>query len=242
MQTHPRTAQLAQRQAKLAQLMHVKALLQHNPKPSLNGLDDKLARYLDFDGGFFVELGANDGYTQSNTFYLEYCRNWRGVLIEGIPELYQRCAFTRMNSCVVHGACVDKDFDASHVNMRYANLMSIVEGAMGDSAKDDEHVRIGVAHQELAGSYCVNVPARTLTSILEEQGVTHIDFLSLDVEGCEASVLRGLDFSRFKPRYICVEARFLDQVDVVLQPHYQAVEQLSKHDYLYRAMDNDLKQ
>ena len=58
-------------------------------KPSLNALDDKLAQYLDFNNGYFVEAGANDGFKQSNTFYLENARGWKGALIEPIPELYQ---------------------------------------------------------------------------------------------------------------------------------------------------------
>jgi hypothetical protein len=37
----------------------------------LNGLDEKLESYVGYDGGFFVEIGANDGVTQSNTLYFE---------------------------------------------------------------------------------------------------------------------------------------------------------------------------
>ena len=38
---------------------------------ALNDLDRKLEKYLDYQNGFFVELGANDGFTQSNTLFLE---------------------------------------------------------------------------------------------------------------------------------------------------------------------------
>jgi len=38
---------------------------------ALNDLDKKIERYLDFDNGFFVELGANDGVNQSNTLFFE---------------------------------------------------------------------------------------------------------------------------------------------------------------------------
>ena len=37
----------------------------------LNGLDKKLRRFVDYDNGFYVELGANDGITQSNTYFFE---------------------------------------------------------------------------------------------------------------------------------------------------------------------------
>src|SRR4051794_4141832 len=40
-------------------------------RPALYGMAGRLDRHLDFDGGFFVEAGANDGFDQSNTYHLE---------------------------------------------------------------------------------------------------------------------------------------------------------------------------
>jgi hypothetical protein len=59
------------------------------PKRSfgLNELDVKLANHIRFRRGFFVEVGGNDGISQSNTAYLERYLGWRGLLIEPIPEL-----------------------------------------------------------------------------------------------------------------------------------------------------------
>ena len=48
---------------------------------SLNSLDKQLEKYVDYDNGFYVELGANDGVNQSNTLYFEMKRNWKGVLV-----------------------------------------------------------------------------------------------------------------------------------------------------------------
>ena len=36
---------------------------------ALNSLDQKIEKYLNYEGGYFVELGANDGISQSNTYY-----------------------------------------------------------------------------------------------------------------------------------------------------------------------------
>lgn len=51
---------------------------------SLNGLDEKLAPYLNFKGGIFIEAGANNGIRQSNTYYLEAVRGWKGILVEPV--------------------------------------------------------------------------------------------------------------------------------------------------------------
>lgn len=40
-------------------------------KMGLNDLDNKLKKYLDFSEGTFIEVGGNDGKTQSNTYFLE---------------------------------------------------------------------------------------------------------------------------------------------------------------------------
>ena len=54
----------------------------------LNNLDLKLEKYLNYNNGFFIELGANDGISQSNTYYFEKNKNWNGVLIEPILHKY----------------------------------------------------------------------------------------------------------------------------------------------------------
>ena len=57
----------------------------------LNGLDLALLPWLDFRDGFFIEAGANNGVKFSNTLFFERYRNWRGLLIEPIPNLAADC-------------------------------------------------------------------------------------------------------------------------------------------------------
>ena len=52
--------------------------------PSMAQIEKKFLKYLDFQNGFFIEVGAHDGYTQSNTYFLEKHQLWRGLLIEHI--------------------------------------------------------------------------------------------------------------------------------------------------------------
>lgn len=218
-------------------LTALRRMIYRNPRPALNDLDRKLEPYLGFRNGFFIECGANDGYSQSNTYYLEKKLGWRGVLVEGIPELHRRCVRNRPNSRVFHAALVAPDFSDSTVTMHFADLMSVVDGSLGSAELQDQHLQDGVAVQKLDGRYTVEVPARTLGSILDEvEDLPPIDFFSLDVEGYEVNVLRGLGLERHRPRLILVEARFRAEVEELLFAHaYEPVAQLTPDDFLYRA-------
>lgn len=208
-------------------------------RPSLYEMDKKLEQYLPHSGGFFIEAGANDGFNQSNTYYLEKFRGWQGILIEGIPELYHQCVAERKNSRVFNCALVAADFTEPDITMKYANLMSIVEGALKNEVGDRTHLKKGREAQKRENivPYEVKVPARTLTSILDECQVEAIDLLSLDVEGFELNVLKGLDFTRYQPKYILLEARFKTEIDEYISDYYVQVDRLSIHDYLYRSIN-----
>lgn len=226
--------------------MHIRRLLsriiqciRRNPRPSLNDLDRKLAKYLDYRDGFFIEAGANDGYSQSNTYFLEKKLGWHGVLVEGIPELFDKCRRLRSNSAVFNCALVSPAYPDATITMHFAGLMSVVEGSLKSTNAQAEHIHAGLDVQRISESYSVAVPAKTLESILEDiPAARGIDFFSLDVEGHELEVLKGLNLLRFRPRYILVEARFFKEVDDFLVKHdYEIAEQLSHHDYLYRTRD-----
>jgi hypothetical protein len=77
--------------------------------------------------------------------------------------------------------------------------------------------------------------ARTLTSILDaSKSPLIIDFLSLDVEGAELAVLSGIDFGKYKFKFILVECRDIFRLKAFLgENQYSFIEQLSNHDYLF---------
>ena len=180
----------------------------------LNGIDKRLIEIVQPSprSGFYVELGANDGLRQSNSYLLQHRYGWSGLLIEPSPVRYLECvrnrSFGRLPAfrCA---ACVDADYTAPFVEMEYSDLMSV---ALGLDLSPEDTLRQaerglpfldGAAHRHRFGA-----EARTLTALLDEvHAPINFDLLSLDVEGNELAVLKGLDLLRYRPRWILAECR-----------------------------------
>jgi FkbM family methyltransferase len=120
--------------------------------------------------------------------------------------------------------------------MIYSNAMSVtlnVETDIGDPLAHAELGRQFLAPDETVFNF--QAPARTLNSILLEAGApASIDFLSLDVEGSEIEVLKGVDHEAFRFRYMLIECRDIVRLTEYLGAlRYRLVDKFNAHDYLF---------
>jgi FkbM family methyltransferase len=173
------------------------------------------------ENGFFIELGANDGLKQSNTAFLEFHRGWRGVLIEPSPNAFALCKQNRPNSICIHAACVSNTYEKNKISGDFfGELMSSIDGK-----------RLG--HE----NNTIEVNATTLESILDNIKPPTIDFLSLDAEGYELEILKGLNLSVYRPKYILIEIYNKDYAEIVnmlRNNKYELVDNISN----YNSVDN----
>jgi len=178
------------------------------------GQAEKILQYFDGKtGGVFIEAGAWDGEYISNTLFLEANASWTGLLVEPNIKAFRqiqqrnRKAHT-INACLAvtpHPAKVE--FDAADVFGGIAqNLDPVASKSKGpifdfakllgfdfDKSKNLDHMRNSIP-AGMRSSYLVQ--AYPLYSLILAMGITHIDFLSLDVEGAELAVLKTIPWDK----------------------------------------------
>ena len=169
------------------------------------GLASKLTSFFNKKNGFFIEAGANNGVWQSNTLFLETELNWHGLLIEPNLVKYEECKKNRKNKKNIFYNCalVSRDYKENQV-AGFFNEQDYENSLMAQVCEEDPTYT--PEDSRWANKVKVKVPAKKLSDILDENNISDIDFFSLDVEGYELNVLNGLDFSRHRPKIICVEA------------------------------------
>ena len=201
-----------------------------------SALQSKLLELIDGESGFYIELGANDGITQSNTIFLEK-RGWKGILIEPSLNKFLECKTNRSNANYFFcNAVISFDYQDKYVDMQYSNLMTIAT-SLNNNIKDvASHLKSSEKflspHEQI---FEYGAVARTLNDILiESKAPKIIDFFSLDVEGSETEVLRGIDFSEFTFRNILVETQNHKSIhEFLTNKGYVLENKLTHHDYYY---------
>src|SRR5580693_673745 len=147
----------------------------------------------DRDNGFWIDVGAYHPVIDSVTKEFSVC-GWRGINCEPNEAMFELLKADRPRDINLRVAVTDHIGEAIFHEFGHGQL-STVEKRFAERHSVDGFQ-----------SKSYTVPATTLTRICEEHALKEIHFLSIDVEGHEASVLRGMDFRRFRPWLMIIEA------------------------------------
>ena len=131
-----------------------------------------------FRPGFFLEIGANDGFTLSNTAYLEKEFGWKGILVEANPK-YRVSLSAREGAVIVNKAVSSERGAAVFID---AGLYGGLESSLDESHR---------SHTRDAAS--IVVECMGLQEILDTTAApVRIDFISIDVEGGEVPIIEQM--------------------------------------------------
>lgn len=158
--------------------------------------DLKVLKHLNYKkNGYFIEVGAANGIYMSNTYLLEKDYNWEGICIEPLEDEFNQLKKNR-KAITLRLAVYDKNDEE----------VEIVKAAGLSGIKDDIDKYDYVKNNE-----SFKIKTKTLTRILDENNApNNIDYLSLDTEGSELKILQGIDFDKYKFKYINIEHNFVE--------------------------------
>jgi len=155
-------------------------------------------------GGFFVDVGAYDGVQGSNTLYLEKELAWKGLAVEANPIVFKKLKKNRACKCL-QLAISDQEKEAQlRLFSGWCEQLSSLHGKTEPSHESriqKELVRTG------SQQAVISVRTKRLKTVLEVNRVFEVDYLSIDIEGGEAAVIRSLlADKRFQVQLISVES------------------------------------
>lgn len=160
--------------------------------------------------GFFVDIGAYDGVQLSNSYAMEKDFDWTGICVEPNPSLYDTLKANRQ-SLICNKAIWTTDDDLAYFYDGSEPMLSFVSKNI------------------------TNFPVKTITlnSLLKNFGPTskEIDYISLDIEGAELSILNSFNFNEYDVKCWTIEhnidlnnqqsiSNFINIVNILLAHNY----------------------
>jgi FkbM family methyltransferase len=148
--------------------------------------------------GYFVEFGATDGRTLSNTFILEKNYNWRGILVE--PSKSFENSLRTNRTSIIDSRCV---FSES------GTMIDFNEVEVGELSGIASHQNLDgwSKHRDRFISY--KVKTVTLNDLLLEHNAPKIiNYMSIDTEGSEYEILKNFPFERWVIEVLTIEHNF----------------------------------
>lgn len=132
------------------------------------------------ENGVFLDIGANDPIFINNTYFLEKERGWTGLAFEPLESLNKKWSLRKTECMQVALGKVNGVREYTEYLQQYDYMSGFSSVVDFDGPIKDKY----------------KVQVRKLGEILEEKNITHVDYVSLDVEGAEIEVLQGIDFNK----------------------------------------------
>ncbi len=150
--------------------------------------------------GFFLEIGACDGFYLSNTLALEKY-GWKGIISEPSPIWDDKI---KKRKCIISKKAV---FNQSGLKLKFEDVKKYPElsGLKENLDKDNNH------HLR-SETNTIEVETISLNDLLEQNTSNkNIDYISIDTEGSEYEILKNFDFKKYNVEIFTIEHNFIEE-------------------------------
>jgi FkbM family methyltransferase len=187
-----------------------------------NGEDILLDRVFESHVGTFMDVGACYPTIHNNTYFF-YLRGWRGVNVEPLPWLRPQFDEKRPEDLNLSVAAGEAQGEMPFFEVTRSGGLSTLSKEIADGYRAQGHEVI--EHR---------IPVRTVAALVEEHAIAPPDFLSIDAEGTETQVIRGLPLAHWRPRVIVVESTW-PQTKIPSHESWEPI--LLAHGYLFASFN-----
>ena len=144
---------------------------------------------------YFLEFGAFDGISSSNTLTLERDFGWSGIVVEANPTYYPEVCKNRR--CITINAAL---WEKSRQELEMIDAHGLSSVASRMDFDGGQKIRAEISK----GLFKIDTinPTELLRRFNAPQ---RIEYLSLDVEGCEFDVLKSIDFDYYQIAMLSIE-------------------------------------
>ena len=158
--------------------------------------------------GIYVDVGAHDGININNTLYFEKYNNWTGINIEPIKKIFDNLVINRPNNINLNCAVCNNDGETDFFcNTGHTEMISGIKHTM-----DVRHLQRTEYENNIMGSTTeiIKVNTQKLETIFDQNNITHVNYLSIDVEGAEFEVIKSINFDKVFIDVIGFENNYTD--------------------------------
>lgn len=188
-------------------------------------------------GGTFIEIGAFDGVSLSNTVLLEKSFGWTGICIEALPEQFEKLKSNRNCICIQAAAT---DTSGGEIEFQSLSGASAMLSGRPDLYARSHTLRIAGEQRRLGTSASViRVPTVRASEVLRQHDLRMIDYASIDVEGGEFEALKGLLAPDIRIGIIGIENNYSSRGphEFLLAHGYKRIAKLGSDDFYRLAED-----
>ena len=139
----------------------------------------------DISNGKYVDVGCYHPFKGSLTAKL-YKKNWSGINIDISKTSIDLFNIARKRDINLNCAISDFDGETFYFQNGIINQQNSLKKLNDDQIK-------------------ISIKCQTLNSVLENNNFNNFDYLNVDVEGNELNVIKGINFSKYKPKLITIE-------------------------------------
>lgn len=146
--------------------------------------------------GVFVDIGAYDGITFSNSYFFEKENNWTGLCFEPNPIIFKKLAEVRNTTLINGGVSVKKD-TLTYKRFSGNQELEMLSG-FSDFFSEEQLQRIEkeLGEDKNSSTEVIKIQTYALNDLLKEKNITTVDYCTIDTEGGEYDIIKTIDFDK----------------------------------------------